>query len=89
MAQVYVGDTHAKVARPAKELKGFTKVNLRPGEKRRLTVTLDARSLSYYDPDAKGWRARAGDFDVLVGRSSAEIELRGHLTLETAIPMSK
>jgi beta-glucosidase len=89
VAEVYVGDGHSKIARPAKELKGFTKVNLRPGEKRRVTVTLDARSLSYYDPDAKGWRAEAGDFDVLVGRSSAEIELRGHLRLETAIPMSK
>ena len=46
---------------------------------------LDARSLSYYDPDAKGWRAEAGDFDVLVGRSSAEIELRGKLTLAASL----
>jgi beta-glucosidase len=85
VAQVYIGDTHAKFARPAKELKGFTKVNLRPGEKRRVSVLLDSRSLSYYDPDAKGWRAEAGTFDVLVGRSSEQIELRGKLTLATAI----
>jgi beta-glucosidase len=60
-------------------------VNLRPGEKRRVSVLLDSRALSYYDPDAKGWRADAGTFDVLVGRSSEQIELRGKLTLATAI----
>jgi beta-glucosidase len=85
VAQVYVGDTHAPLPRPAKELKGFTKVNLRPGEKRRVSVTLDARSLSYYDPEAKAWRADSGAFDVLIGRSSAEIELQGKLTLTEAI----
>lgn len=85
VAQVYIGDTHSKLARPAKELKGFAKVNLRPGEKRRVSVMLDARSFSYYDPEAKGWRADAGAFDVLVGHSSEQIELRGNLTLPTAI----
>ncbi len=89
VAQIYVGDTHAKIARPVKELKGFIKISLRPGEKRRVTVPLDARSFSYYDPDAKGWRAEAGDFDVLVGRSSEQIELRRKLTLVEPIPLSK
>jgi beta-glucosidase len=82
VAQVYVGDSHAKVPRPPKELKGFSKVSLRPGESRRVTITLDRRALSYYDVGAKAWRAEPGDFDVLVGRSSAEIELRGKLKLE-------
>ena len=81
VAEVYVGDTHAKVARPLKELKGFAKVSLRPGETRRVTVTLDRRAFSYYDAAAKQWRADPGDFDVLVGRSSEQIELRGKLTL--------
>ena len=80
-AQVYVGDTHAKVPRPAKELKGFTKVSLRAGETKRVTVPLDGRSLSYYDANGKQWRADAGDFEVLVGRSAEQIELRGKLTL--------
>jgi beta-glucosidase len=82
VAEVYVGDTHAKVARPAKELKGFSKIMLRPGETRRMTVTLDRRAFSYYDADSKQWRADPGDFDVLVGRSSEQIELRGKLTLK-------
>jgi beta-glucosidase len=89
VAQVYVGDTHAQVPRPAKELKGFTKVSLRAGETKRVTVTLDGRALSYYDANGKQWRADAGDFEVLVGRSSEQIELRGKLTLATAFTIGK
>jgi beta-glucosidase len=85
VAQVYVGDTHAKVPRPAKELKGFTKVNLRAGETRRVTVPLDGRALTYYDANRKQWRADAGNFEVLVGRSSEQIELRGKVTLANAL----
>jgi beta-glucosidase len=89
VAQVYVGDNHAKVPRPAKELKGFVKVNLRPGQTRRASVILDARSLSYFDVDNKQWRADAGDFDILVGRSSQQIELRSKLALNAAIVTPK
>ncbi len=81
VAEVYVGEAHAKVPRPAKELKGFSKVALQPGETKHVTVTLDRRALSYYDAGAKQWRADAGEFNVLVGRSSEQIELRGKLTL--------
>jgi beta-glucosidase len=84
IAQVYVGDRHAQVPRPAKELKGFVKVHLRPGEAKRVSVTLDEHALSYYAADAKQWRIEPGDFDVLVGRSSEQIELRGTLTVGTA-----
>jgi beta-glucosidase len=81
VAQVYVGDAHARVPRPPKELKGFAKVTLRPGETRRVTVALDARAFSYYDAAAKRWRYDPGDFDILVGRSAEQIELRGKATL--------
>ena len=83
VAQVYVGATQAQVPRPAKELKGFFKVNLRPGETRKVTVILDSRALSYYDVNAKQWLAEKGVFNVLVGRSSDQIELRDKLTLAT------
>ncbi|MBV8857458.1 MAG: glycoside hydrolase family 3 C-terminal domain-containing protein [Acidobacteria bacterium] len=82
VAQVYVSDTHASVPRPPKELKGFSKVTLRPGESRRVTVRLDGRAFSYYDVAAKRWRHDPGDFDILVGRSSEQIELRGKATLK-------
>lgn len=84
VAQVYVGDKHAKVPRPAKELKGFAKVHLRPGETRHIKVTLDRRAFSYYDADSRQWRVDAGEFEVLVGRSAEQIELRGKVTLTQA-----
>jgi beta-glucosidase len=84
VAQVYVADGHARIPRPAKELKGFVKVNLRPGETRRVSVTLDGRSFAYYDTGTKQWRAEPGAFKVLVGHSSEQIELRGNLTLTAA-----
>lgn len=80
VAQVYVSSRRSKIPRPAKELKGFVKVNLRPGETRRLSVTLDERALAYYDINSKQWYAEPGAYEVLVGSSSAQIELRGTLT---------
>src|SRR5262249_19145890 len=82
VAQIYVSDSHAKVQRPPKELKGFAKVNLRPGETKRVSISLDGRAFSYYDAEAKQWRVDPGEFEILVGRSSQQIELRGKLMLE-------
>jgi beta-glucosidase len=85
--QVYIGDPQASVPRPPKELKGFAKVMLQPGETRRVTVPLDVRSLSFYDVDGKQWRAEAGAFQVLVGSSSADIALTGTLRLANTVTM--
>jgi beta-glucosidase len=82
VAQVYVGDTQASVPRPLKELKGFAKVELGPGETKNVSVTLDKRSFSYYDAATKQWRAEPGEFDILVGHSSEQIVLRGKLSLK-------
>jgi beta-glucosidase len=81
VAQVYVADHHAPVPRPPKELKGFAKVALAPGESKRVAITLDRRALSFFDVKTKQWRAEPGTFEVLVGASSRQIELRGKLTL--------
>jgi beta-glucosidase len=81
VAQIYVGERRPSVPRPAKELKGFAKISLRPGETGRVTIVLDGRAFSYYDVTAKRWRAQPGEFEVSVGRSSAQIELRGRLLL--------
>ncbi len=85
VAQVYVSDKHSKLERPAKELKGFAKVDLKPGEKRRVKITLDERALSYYDVGSKQWRADPGQFDVLVGNSSENIQVRGQLTFARSV----
>jgi beta-glucosidase len=81
VAQVYVGDTHASVPRPVKELKGFVRISLQPGETKHLTVPLDRRSFSFYDVDRKDWRAEPGEFLLLVGASSDDIRLKGSYTL--------
>ena len=82
IAQLYVGDQHSKIGRPAKELKGFGKVSLKPGETKTVRLTLDRRALSYFDAKEHKWRAEPGDFSILVGSSSAKIELEGKFTLE-------
>jgi beta-glucosidase len=81
VAELYVGDSHASVPRPVKELKGFAKVNLKPGESRRVTLTLDRRAFSFYDVQKKDWSAEPGDFTILVGGSSDNIQLQGKFTL--------
>jgi beta-glucosidase len=81
VAQLYVGDRHAAVPRPPKELKGFAKVDLAPGQTKRVRIALDRRALSYFDVKTKQWRADPGTFELLVGASSRQIELRGQITL--------
>ncbi len=82
VAEVYVGDTHARVPRPVKELKGFSKVMLKPGETRHVQVALDRRAFSYYDVDKKDWVAAPGEFAILVGGSSDSTPLRGTFLLK-------
>jgi len=77
VVQVYVGDPKASVKRPTRELKGFRKVFLRPGESRRLSFILDERALSFYDAKKKAWVAEKGLFTVEVGASSRDIRLTG------------
>jgi beta-glucosidase len=88
VAQVYVTDGHSRVARPTKELKGFAKLTLQPGETRRVTVPLDLRSLAYYDVAGKQWRAEAGTFTVRVGGSSADLSLAAPLQLARDVTRS-
>ena len=77
--QIYIADDHAKVARPMRELKGFTKIELQPGETRRVSIELDRRALSYFNATSKKWQVDPGSFAVMVGRSCEDILLRGTL----------
>jgi len=80
VVQIYIGDSHSKVRRPVRELKGFARVTLLPGETKSVTVALDSRAFSYYDVNGKRWRTDPGDFDIYIGHSSEDIELRGKIT---------
>lgn len=79
--QVYVSDREASVERPVKELKGFDKVYLEPGQTRTVKIELDRRALSFYDPEKHEWTAEKGDFDILVGSASDDIRTSVKLTL--------
>jgi beta-glucosidase len=75
-AQLYVRDTASSVVRPAYELKGFSKIFLKPGEKKTVEITLDKSSLAFYSEDKKSWLAEAGEFEALIGSSCEDIKLR-------------
>ena len=78
IAEVYVGDPQDGPQRPLKELKGFAKIQLKPGEKKQVSLQLDQRAFSYYDMSKHAWYAPPGEYGVLVGSSSADIRLKGN-----------
>ena len=85
VAQVYIADTGTSVPRPPKELKGFVKVSLKPGETQHVAVPLDTRSFAYFDTSSGFWRAPAGTYKVLVGISSEQIDLTGEVKLTRSV----
>jgi beta-glucosidase len=81
VVQVYVRDIESSVPRPVKELKGFEKIQLKPGETKPVRIELDESALSFYDPSKKAWVAEPGAFEVLVGSSSRDIRLKERFEL--------
>ena len=81
VAQVYVSDKQCKVKRPLKELKGFEKVSLRPGETRRVELTLDNEAFAYYDVMEGRFVVEPGTFTISVGGSSADLPLSKDIEL--------
>lgn len=73
VVQVYVHDRQSKLVRPPKELKGFAKVELQPGETKTVTIPLDFRAFAYYHPSYRQWVTEDGEFDILIGASAADI----------------
>lgn len=82
VAQLYVSDKEASVERPVKELKGFQRVVLKPGETKTVNFRLDKRSMAFYDVNKKDWVAEPGEFEILIGSSSRDIRLKGAFVLE-------
>ena len=75
IVQLYVSDQQAPVKRPPRELKGFQKVFLQPGEEATVSFHLDKRAFSYYDVGRSAWHVETGDFTIAIGKSSREIVL--------------
>ncbi|HUO07615.1 MAG TPA: glycoside hydrolase family 3 C-terminal domain-containing protein [Phycisphaerae bacterium] len=85
VVQVYVRDEHSSLPRPVRELKGFQKVQLRPGEQQTVSIPLGASSFSYYDPGRTAWVAEAGEFGIDVGTSSRDLPLHGVMKIAETI----
>jgi beta-glucosidase len=83
VAQLYLGNPGASVPRPAKELKSFAKVNLNPGETKHLMLELAPREMSFFDVSSNSWKQEPGKFTVMVGHSSADVDLQGGYTVRS------
>lgn len=81
VAQLYIGQAASKVFRPIKELKGFSKVTLNPGETRNVSIKLDSASFSYFKEKKNAFGYDAGNYEIYVGGSSRDIQLQGSLAL--------
>ena len=87
IVQVYVHDRKSGLPRPPKELKGFAKVELQPGQTKTVTIPLDFRSFAYYHPAYKQWITEDGEFDILIGASASEIRFSETVTLQTTLDL--
>ena len=76
VVQLYIHDVKSSVDRPKKELKGFQKVFLQPGENKDVTITINNEALSFYDESSSSWKAEAGKFEALVGNASDNLKLK-------------
>jgi beta-glucosidase len=84
VVQVYVRDVKCSLMQPEKALRGFAKVRLKPGDSRTVALELPPRSFEVWDPRLHRWVAEPGEFEILIGQSSADISGSTTVTLEVA-----
>ncbi len=84
VVQLYVHDVAVSVKRPSKELRGFERISLKPGERKTVSFALPAEKLSFYDVKSKSFVVEPGQFEVMVGSSSEDIRAKGQLQVTTA-----
>ena len=87
IVQVYVCDRESGLVRPEKELKGFAKVALQPGETKSVAIKLDFRAFAYYHPAYRQWITEDGEFDILIASSAADIRHTLEVTLESTLDL--
>ncbi len=81
IAQLYVRDVESSVERPVKELKGFSKIRLNPGETTNVKISLNKNAFMFFDPKTKKWTLEPGEFEIMIGSSSRDIYLKDKITL--------
>lgn len=87
VVQVYVHDRESVLVRPDKELKGFAKVDLQPGETKTISIDLDFRAFAYYHPEYRQWITEDGDFDLLIAASASDIRHTVTVTLQSTLDL--
>ena len=85
IVQLYVKDVESSVERPVRELKGFAKIYLNPGEEKEVEFTLDKRSFSYYETLISDWFVESGEFVIELGASSRDIRLSQSIQVEGTV----
>jgi len=83
VVQLYIHDLDPKIDKPVRELKGFSKIALNPGEAGTVTFTI-RRDLAYYDVHGRGWKADAGKYEIEIGASSRDLRLKSVIRLTGA-----
>jgi beta-glucosidase len=86
VVQLYVGDPQASVARPVRELKAFTKLDLEPGQSTTVSFALTARDLSYWSTRHHDWVLEGGEFELAVGASSRDLRLTTTIDIDAPPP---
>jgi beta-glucosidase len=81
VAELYVHQNNPSLPRPERELKGFAKVFLKPGETQNVSIPLDKNAFAFYSPNQKSWVAEKGAFEISVGGSSRDLPLKGEFNL--------
>ena len=90
VVQLYVSVPDSAVRRPVRELKGFEKIALNPGEEKTVTFALDSRAWAYYEPKIRGWFTESGRVVISIGASSRDIRLEGtvRISSDQELPMT-
>ena len=89
VVQLYVGDVESTPLRPVRELKGFQKVMLQPGESREVTFTLDKRAFAYWNQQIHDWHVETGAFTIEAGASSRDLPLMAEVTVESTAELPR
>ncbi|WP_419874440.1 beta-glucosidase family protein [Candidatus Pristimantibacillus sp. PTI5] len=89
IVQLYVRDSVSTVIRPAKELKGFSKIELQPGEKKTVSFQLSKRAFAYYHVGLQDWHVETGEFEILVGASSRDIACSQTVQVQSTVSIRK
>lgn len=79
--QLYIADLKSSLPRPVKELKGFSKIELQPGQTADVSFTITADALKFFDPELHAWKCEPGTFEALIGSSATDIRTKASFKL--------